>query len=105
MYEYLTAEMIFCISWLKFKGVDIIDMLKDKSAAEVEAICRTTMKKHYSLVRASDLGDFLFRFKSNAKSGGPTAFTCEEQFLSFTDVPSIESLDDLEISSLRKLEG
>jgi len=103
-YRYLTAEMTFCINWLKLKGVDIIDMIKDKSVAEVEAICRTTMKKHYSLVRASELGNFLFRFKSNTKSGGPTAFTYEEQFLDFTDVPSIKSLDELEISSLRKLE-
>ena len=49
---------------------------------------------HYSLIRASELGNFLFRFKSNPDYLGPTAFTKEEEFLNYK-IKSITSLDEL----------
>jgi hypothetical protein len=55
---------------------------------------RRVMQNNYRLVRASELGHFLFRYKTNTEKGGPTAFTNEEDFLNYR-IGSITSLEDL----------
>lgn len=93
-FKWLTAEMTFCLSYLKTKGVDIFSDIKGMSNEEVISYHRNLIKQHYRLVRASDLGYFLFRYRSNSDRDGPTAFTNEEDFLQY-NIRSIESLDDL----------
>ena len=93
-YKWLTAEMIFCLSYLKTKGVDVVSDIKEMSLEEVEKYHRRIIQQHYRLVRASDLGHFLFRYKSNTDLEGPTAFTNEKDFLDY-NIGSIASLEDL----------
>ena len=102
-YEILIPETLFCVSWLKVKGVDITDNFRGKGLPEIESINRYMMKKYYNLVRASDLGDFLFRFTS-APIGSPTAYTDESAFLYGTGrchIRCIGDFDDIYISKLR----
>lgn len=72
--------MTFCLSYLKTKGVDVISDIKGMTTDEISSYHRNIIKQHYRLVRASELGYFLFRFKSNTDREGPTAFTNEEDF-------------------------
>ena len=93
-FKWLTAEMTFCLSYLKTKGVDVLSDIEGMSNEEVVAYHRRTIRQHYRLVRASDLGYFLFRYGSNIDLDGPTAFTNEADFLQYK-IRSIASLDDL----------
>ena len=93
-FKWLTAEMTFCLSYLKTKGVDVISDIKGMTTDEISSYHRNIIKQHYSLVRASELGYFLFRFKSNTNREGPTAFTNEEDFVEYR-IKSIRSLDEL----------
>ena len=104
-FRFLTAESTFCLSWLKIKGIDFIKEVESMPTTEVEGYYRKLLKKHYCLVRASDLGHFLFRFKSNANIAKPTAYTDEQQFLCLSErLACITSFDDIQITSLRELE-
>ena len=94
-FKYLTAETTFCISYLKNKGIDVVQDVKDMAIKDLFEYHRNIIKQHYSVVRASDLGSFLFRFKSNPVVDGPTAFTSEKEFLEYKKVKSIESLEEL----------
>tara|TARA_A100001201_G_scaffold143567_1_gene145870 strand:+ start:2960 stop:3403 length:444 start_codon:yes stop_codon:yes gene_type:complete len=96
----LPAEMLLCLSWLKVNNDDIA--LKSNTLTMQDFIkqYRELMKKRYALVRLSDLGNFLVRFKTNNDINGPTAFTCEKQVLDF-GVESITSLDELDSASLK----
>jgi len=93
-FKYLTAETTFCLSYLKNKGIDVIQDVRDMDVSELYEYQRKVLKNNYSLVRASELGNFLFRFKSNPTLGGPTAFTSEEEFLNYS-IKSIQSLEEL----------
>ena len=93
-FKWLTAEMTFCLSYLKTKGVDVLSDIEGMSNEEVVAYHRRTIRQYYRLVRASDLGYFLFRYGSNIDLDGPTAFTNEADFLRY-GIRSITSLDDL----------
>lgn len=93
-FKWLTAEMTFCLSYLKTKGIDVLSDIKNMTIDEIESYHRNIINQHYKLVRASDLGYFLFRYKSNTDRSGPTAFTNEEDFLEYR-IKSIKSLEDL----------
>ena len=93
-YKWLTAEMTFCLSYLKTKRIDVVSENKEMPLEEVKEYHRRIIQQNYRLVRASDLGYFLFRYKSNSDLGGPTAFTNEEDFLDYR-IGSITSLKDL----------
>ena len=86
--------MTFCLSYLKTKGIDVLSDIKNMTIDEIESYHRNIINQHYKLVRASDLGYFLFRYKSNTDRSGPTAFTNEEDFLEYR-IKSIKSLEDL----------
>lgn len=93
-FSVLTAEIVFCLSHLKSKGIDVISDVKGMKPEEVYIYHREIIKENYSLVRASDLGHFLMRFKSNPNPYGPTAFTNEDDFLGY-EIRSIKSLEEL----------
>jgi hypothetical protein len=94
IFNRLTAEMTFCLCYLKVKGIDVISDIKNMDKEEVLDYHRRVMQNNYRLVRASELGHFLFRYKTNTEKGGPTAFTNEEDFLNYR-IGSITSLEDL----------
>ena len=93
-FKYVTAEMTFCLSYLKTKGIDVVKDISGMTEEEIRSYHKRVMKENYSLIRASELGNFLFRFKSNPDYLGPTAFTKEEEFLNYK-IKSITSLDEL----------
>ena len=75
------------------------------SEVQIEHYYRKMLKNYYSLVTASRLGSFLFRYKSSPNLLTPTAFTSEEQFLYINErLKSIASFDDVQITSLRDRE-
>jgi len=92
-FKWLTAEMTFCLSYLKSKGIDVISDIKNMNKEEIIDYHKRIIQNNYRLVRASDLGYFLFRYKSNTDKEGPTAFTNEEDFLNYR-ISSITSLKD-----------
>lgn len=96
----LPAEMLLCLSWLKVNDDDIASKSNTLTMQGFIKQYRELMKKRYALVRLSDLGHFLVRFKTNNNINGPTAFTCEKQVLDF-EVESIASLDELDSASLK----
>jgi hypothetical protein len=93
-YKDITAELTFCISYLKGKGINVVEDIKGMDDKELKKYHKKIMNDHYALVRASDMGNFLFRFKGNPDITGPTAFTNEEQFLNY-NLKSIKSLKEL----------
>jgi hypothetical protein len=93
-YKDVTAELTFCISYLKGKGINVVEDIKGMDDKELKKYHKKIMNDHYALVRASDMGNFLFRFKGNPDITGPTAFTNEEQFLNY-NLKSIKSLKEL----------
>tara|TARA_Y100001934_G_C12373449_1_gene787768 strand:+ start:3414 stop:4205 length:792 start_codon:yes stop_codon:yes gene_type:complete len=93
-YKDITAELTFCISYLKSKGINVVEDIKGMDDKELKKYHKKIMNDHYALVRASDMGNFLFRFKGNPDITGPTAFTSEEQFLNY-NLKSIKSLKEL----------
>ena len=93
-YKDITAELTFCISYLKGKGINVVEDIKGMDDKELKKYHKKIMNDHYALVRASDMGNFLFRFKGNPDITGPTAFTSEEQFLNY-NIKSIKSLKEL----------
>ena len=93
-YKDITAELTFCISYLKGKGINVVEDIKGMDDKELKKYHKKIMNDHYALVRASDMGNFLFRFKGNPDITGPTAFTSEEQFLNY-NLKSIKSLKEL----------
>ena len=93
-YKDVTAELTFCISYLKSKGINVVEDIKGMDDKELKKYHKKIMNDHYALVRASDMGNFLFRFKGNPDITGPTAFTNEEQFLNY-NLKSIKSLKEL----------
>ena len=93
-YKDVTAELTFCISYLKGRGVDVVENIKGMDDNELKKYHKKIMNNHYALVRASDMGNFLFRFKGNPDITGPTAFTNEEEFLNY-HIKSIKSLKEL----------
>ena len=104
-YKYLTAESTFCLSWLKANNIDFLDNAVNMSEVEVEHYYRKMLKNYYSLVTASQLGNFLFRYKSSPNLLTPTAFTSEDQFLYINEkIKCIASFDDVQITSLRDRE-
>jgi len=104
-YKLLTAESTLCLSWLKTMGLDFLKESAGMDLLTIEHYYRKVVKKYYSLVTASNLGHFLFRYKSNPRLNSPTAFTNEQQFLQHSKVESISSLDDICISALRERES
>lgn len=93
-FPILTAEMTFCLSYLKTKGIDVVADIQGMSFKELKEYHKKTIKENYKLVRASDMGYFLLRFKSNPIIEEPTAFTNEQDFLNF-HIGSIKSLEEL----------
>ena len=91
---YLTTLNGNCLSYLKTKGIDVVKDISGMTEEEIRSYHKRVMKENYSLIRASELGNFLFRFKSNPDYLGPTAFTKEEEFLNYK-IKSITSLDEL----------
>ena len=75
------------------------------SEVQIEHYYRKMLKTYYCLVTASQLGRFLFRYKSSPDIYMPTAFTTEDQFLYINErLMSIASFDDVQITHLRNLE-
>tara|TARA_R100001129_G_scaffold54213_1_gene37251 strand:+ start:49 stop:888 length:840 start_codon:yes stop_codon:yes gene_type:complete len=104
-YKYLTAESTFCLSWLKANSVDFLSDVANMSEVQIEHYYRKMLKNYYSLVTGSQLGSFLFRYKSSPHLLTPTAFTSEDQFLYINErLKSIASFDDVQITSLRDRE-
>ena len=93
-YKDITAEFTFCVSYLKGKGIDVISEIKNMNKDELKKYHKKVMNNNYSIVRASDMGNFLFRFKGNPNNTGPTAFTNEQDFLNY-EIPSIKSMKEL----------
>lgn len=93
-YKDVTAELTFCISYLKGKGIDVVNDIKNMNNDELKKYHKKIINNHYALVRASDMGNFLFRFKGNPDTTGPTAFTNEQDFLNY-ELPSIKSMKEL----------
>ena len=92
-FPILTAETTCCLSYLKTKGIDVIEDIQGTSLEELKEYHKRIMKENYKVVRASDMGHFLLRFKSNPIIEEPTAFTNEQDFLDF-HIGSIKSLDE-----------
>ena len=61
---------------------------------ELKKYHKKIINNHYALIRASDMGNFLLRFKGNPDITGPTAFTNEQDFLNY-ELPSIKSMKEL----------
>jgi hypothetical protein len=70
-YKDVTAELTFCISYLKSKGINVVEDIKGMDDKELKKYHKKIMNDHYALVRASDMGNFLFRFKGNPYITGP----------------------------------
>jgi hypothetical protein len=93
-FPYVTAEALFCIFYLQYKGIDVLKSVSKMSVEEVEAFHKKIITENYSLVRVSRLGNFLCRFNSNPNKSGPKFFTDEESMLNCV-IKSITSFDEL----------
>jgi hypothetical protein len=104
-YKYLTAESTLCLSWFKANNLDFLSDIANMSEVQIEHYYRKMLKMYYALVPASQLGKFLFRYKSSGDITMPTAFTSQDQFLDISGrLKSIASFDDVQITSLRDRE-
>lgn len=104
-WHILVAEAIFYINWLKLKDIDAISLFSGKPLLDIEHNYRKTLKQHFNLVRASEIGDFLFRFHGNGLFC-KSAYTSEEEFFNNDTIVnnSIKSFDDIQIPALRDSE-